>query len=288
MKIINYKENSSHCYGVLLNEKVLPLKLLYTDIKTFEDVIAVFDASQIKDYIEHHSEQLIPYEQLTIDAPILFSKRNVFCLGKNYMDHALEMKGKTTDAVVVPDAPIYFSKTCAPALGHLGTIEGHVGVSEKLDYEVELALIIGKSGKNISPEEAKDYIFGYTIVNDISARDLQVKHIQWHRGKSLDDFCPMGPSVLLASHVSYPPDLEIKCYVNDELRQQSRTSNLIFDIDTIIGDLSKGMTLMPGDIILTGTPAGVGMGFEPPKYLKSGDTVTCEIEKIGQLINYIK
>jgi 2-keto-4-pentenoate hydratase/2-oxohepta-3-ene-1,7-dioic acid hydratase in catechol pathway len=139
--------------------------------------------------------------------------------------------------------------------------------------------------KNISKAEVKDTIFGYTIANDVTARDLQRTHVQWVRGKSLDTFCPLGPVIVTKDEINYPPALAIESRVNGEVRQQSTTDHLIFDLDTIIAQLSQGMTLYPGDIILTGTPSGVGMGFTPPKYLKSGDVVECEIEKIGILRN---
>ncbi len=230
----------------------------------------------------------ISLDEVKILSPIEYPRRNIICLGKNYREHALEMKGKITDAVVVPDYPIYFSKACNKTIGDGDIITGHKGVSEMVDYEVELAIIIGKEGVNIPKNQVKDHIFGYTIANDVSARDLQKDHFQWLKGKSLDGFCPLGPVVIDKNDVMYPPSLGIKCFVNDELRQSAKTDELIFDIDTIVSDLSKGMTLLPGDIILTGTPSGVGMGFKPPKYLSSGDVIKCEIEKIGILINSLE
>jgi 2-keto-4-pentenoate hydratase/2-oxohepta-3-ene-1,7-dioic acid hydratase in catechol pathway len=157
-----------------------------------------------------------------------------------------------------------------------------------LDYEVELALIVGKKGKNILPEDALDYIFGYTIGNDVSVRNIQMKHTQWFKGKSFDTCCPLGPVIVTADEIAFPPDLAIRCLVNGEVRQDSRTTKLIFDLPTILSDLSSGITLYPGDVILTGTPAGVGMGFSPPRTLKPGDEVCCEIEHIGQLVNYVE
>jgi 2-keto-4-pentenoate hydratase/2-oxohepta-3-ene-1,7-dioic acid hydratase in catechol pathway len=253
----------------------------------FSGPIYTWSYDQLKNWYRHCDTKHY-VQDVTFLSPMEAPVRNMFCLGKNYTDHALEMKGKTTDAVVVPDTPIYFSKACDAFLSPEGWINGHIGISDHIDYEVELAVIIKKDGKNIDKKDASDYIFGYTIVNDISARDLQKKHIQWHKGKSLDGFAPMGPTILLKESIPYPPVLEIKAYVNDELRQSSKTDQLIFDIDTIISDLSKGMTLKAGDVILTGTPSGVGMGFDPPKYLKSKDKITCEIEKIGRLTNYLR
>lgn len=277
MKVIHYEYKDEKYLGIL-ETQIIPFLIENPNLIDHLD-----NLSQLK-----QSSERLNIEDVKILAPIEYPRRNLFCMGKNYYDHALEMKGKTSDLVDIPTDPIYFSKTASPAMHHLGLIDGHVGISECLDYEVELAIIIGKEGRDICKENAEDYIFGYTICNDISARDLQVKHIQWHKGKCLDGFCPLGPIVISKDEIPYPPKLAIKSYVNDELRQNGNTSDLIFDFDTIISDLSKGMTLYPGDIILTGTPAGVGMGFDPPKYLKSGDKVTCDIEHIGQLTNYIK
>ena len=158
---------------------------------------------------------------------------------------------------------------------------------DSLDYEAELAVIVGKDARNVEPEHAEDYVFGYTILNDVSARNIQNRHQQWYFGKSLDGFAPMGPCILTRESVPYPPCLNIRSYVNGELRQNSNTSRMIFHIDHIISELSKGMTLKAGTIISTGTPSGVGMGFEPPRFLKAGDEVSCEIEEIGRLTNRI-
>jgi 2-keto-4-pentenoate hydratase/2-oxohepta-3-ene-1,7-dioic acid hydratase in catechol pathway len=157
-----------------------------------------------------------------------------------------------------------------------------------VDYEAELALIIGKKGKDIAPEDAEQYVFGYTVINDVSARDLQKRHEQWFKGKNLDTFCPMGPCLIEKDDLPYPPELDIRCTVNGEIRQDSNTRKLIFDIPTIISDLSKGMTLLPGDIISTGTPSGVGVGFTPPRFLADGDRIECRIEGIGTLSNQVE
>lgn len=287
MKFLNFVYENKEQIGVLTDCEIIPIDGIKENLN-MNDVIERYDALNIETFIDQYDGQKIVLDDVKICAPIPYPKRNLFCLGKNYHAHAMEMKGKTSDAVTIPDHPIYFSKTASPAIGHDEVISGHVGVTDKVDYEVELAVIIGKAGINIPTDQVKNHIFGYTIVNDISARDLQVKHVQWHRGKCLDGFAPMGPVIVQACDIEYPPNLNIKCSVNGELRQEGVTTDLIFDIDTIISDLSKGMTLLPGDIILTGTPAGVGMGFDPPKYLKSGDTITCEIEKIGLLNNILK
>ncbi|MGD9570024.1 MAG: fumarylacetoacetate hydrolase family protein [Sedimentibacter sp.] len=230
----------------------------------------------------------IALNEVKVLAPIPYPRRNVLCLGKNYLDHVNEVGSLKNVDSNIPVKPIYFSKIAYPAVGHMDYVVAHSDVVKELDYEVELAIIIGKKCKNVSKEDAENVIFGYTIANDISARDLQQDHIQWHKGKSFDTYCPMGPYIVHKSNIAFPPSLEIKSYVNGELRQNGNTNQLIFDIPTIISDLTSGITLYPGDIILTGTPAGVGAGFKPPRYLNSSDTVDCVVENIGTLSNTIQ
>ncbi|AOY76188.1 fumarylacetoacetate hydrolase family protein [Clostridium formicaceticum] len=244
---------------------------------------------EIKGNLENKNnkeELFVDVKDVKICAPIPYPRRNVICLGLNYKDHADELKDSM--AAKIPEVPVYFGKMASYIIGPEDEVNSHPGVTEAIDYEVELAVIIGKEGSNISPEDVEEYIFGYSILNDFSARDLQQKHTQWIKGKSLDTFTAMGPCILHKSLAPLPIELNLSCKVNGELRQNSNTRNLIFDIPYIISDLSKGMTLKPGDIIATGTPAGVGMGFQPPKLIKSGDVVTCSIEKIGELTNRLK
>jgi 2-keto-4-pentenoate hydratase/2-oxohepta-3-ene-1,7-dioic acid hydratase in catechol pathway len=232
-------------------------------------------------------ECAIPLEKVKLLAPIPAPARNIVCLGKNYQAHAEELKGQIFSDRL-PEHPIYFTKPDHTVIGTEETILLHSHTTSKVDYEVELAVIIGKRGMDIPIEKAVDYIFGYTVANDVSARDLQHEHTQWYKGKSLTTHCPMGPWIVHKSALPSPLALELKCYVNGEPRQQGNTRDLIFDIPTIISDLSRGYELRPGDVILTGTPSGVGMGFDPPKYLKAGDRVTCQIEKIGILTNPVE
>lgn len=252
------------------------------------DVITQEIANKIRGVIESFQGETIALDQVKIQAPIPYPRRNVFCLGKNYVEHVKEIKRLTGITDSIPEKPIYFSKVAYPAIGQGDTIKEYKDLVDSLDYEVELAVIIGKTCVNVAKEEVEDYIFGYTIANDISARNIQTQHIQWHKGKSFDTYCPMGPYILHGSALPMPWNLEIKSYVNEELRQNSTTDKMIFDIGYVIEDLSKAITLYPGDIILTGTPEGVGAGFQPPKYLKAGDEVTCYIEKIGILKNIVK
>jgi len=216
-------------------------------------------------------------------APIPRPAKNIFCIGKNYVDHALEL-GDTTD---VPKHVIVFSKTPTTVIGHEETILRHADVTDEVDYEGELALIIGKKGRAIRREEALSYVFGYTIINDVTARDLQERHQQYLLGKSLDTFCPMGPWIVPSQLVPNPNDLRIETRVNGEVRQQASTKQLIFPIESIIETISKGITLEPGDIIATGTPAGVGKGMRPPRFLQTGDVVEVTVEGIGTLRNKV-
>lgn len=222
-------------------------------------------------------------------APITHPRQDVICLGINYMAHAEESARYKQEAFGGERPyPIYFSKRVNEAVAHGGIVPAYENLVDSLDYEVELAVIIGKDAKNVSKEDAYNYVFGYTILNDISARNLQTRHKQWYFGKSLDGFTPIGPCIVTVDEFVNPPELAIKSYVNGELRQNSNTNLLIFDVAHVISDLSQGMTLKAGTIIAMGTPAGVGMGFVPPNFLKPGDTITCEIEKIGQLTNIVK
>ena len=230
----------------------------------------------------------IPMTEVAIEAPIPAPRRNIFCVGKNYHEHAHEFARSGFDssaaAGAVPDAPIIFSKVPDCVTGPSTPILIDPRASEAIDYEAELAVVIGKGGRGIPRERALDHVFGYTIVNDVTARDLQGSHKQWLIGKSQDSFCPMGPWLVSADEIDLA-DTAVRCWVNSELRQDANTRALIFDVPTLIETLSRGLTLWPGDIIATGTPAGVGIGFNPPKYLRPGDVVRIEIAGIGVLEN---
>ena len=234
----------------------------------------------------------IPLSAVKIEAPIPRPARNVMCVGKNYHEHAREFTRSGFDssassvADAIPTAPIIFTKAPECVIANGADIRYPAGVSDSLDYEAELGLVIGRGGRGISKAQAYSHICGYTIINDVTARDLQAKHKQWFLAKSLDTFCPMGPWLVTADEVD-PANLTVKCWVNDELRQNANTRDLIFDIPTLIATISAGITLQPGDVIATGTPAGVGIGFTPPKFLKRGDRVTIEIEGLGRLSNSV-
>lgn len=256
-------------------------------VNSIQEIIDTWDDAQIEGAVAvAEKRQGFSAAEAAILTPIPWTKRNVFCLGKNYVEHAKELEGEGANLSGIPEHPIYFTKTASPAIGPSDAIRVFPEVTDgDVDYEVELAVIIGKQGVNIAPEDAEAHIFGYSVINDVSARQLQVKHLLWFRGKCLDTHTVIGPAVVHKSLLPMPLNLKLGTKVNNEIRQESDTGHLIFDIPTIISDLSRATTLYPGDIIATGTPSGVGMGFKPPRYLKSGDVVECWIDGIGVLKN---
>ena len=228
----------------------------------------------------------IPLAAVTLEAPIPRPRRNVFCVGRNYHEHAKELSASVFKDSSANTAawPIVFTKVpeCVVATGH--PVQLPQAVSGQIDYEAELAVVIGKGGRNIRREDAMSHVYGYTIVNDVTARDVQMRHQQWDLGKSFDTFCPMGPWLVTADELDGQAT-RVRCWVNGDLRQDARTTDLIFDIPSLIETFSRGITLLPGDIIATGTPSGVGMGMKPPVFLAPGDRVRIEIDGIGVLEN---
>jgi len=226
--------------------------------------------------------------EVKILSPIPHPRQDVICLGINYADHAEEAARFSKEAFGGERPyPIFFSKRAASTTGTGDIIPAYEGLVDSLDYECELGVIIGKDALNVRAEDAEDYIFGYTVINDVSARNLQTRHKQWYFGKSLDGFTPMGPCIVTKDEFEFPPRLDIKCRVNGETRQDSNTECMITGIGQIIEILSEGMTLSAGTVIATGTPSGVAMGMEKPEFLKKGDVVECEIEGIGILRNTV-
>jgi 2-keto-4-pentenoate hydratase/2-oxohepta-3-ene-1,7-dioic acid hydratase in catechol pathway len=233
--------------------------------------------------------QAVPLKEVCLRAPIPYPRRNIFCVGKNYLDHVKEIKdsklGEAQGAMAnLPKHPVVFSKVPEAVIATRVGIDSHPAATQEMDYEAELAVVIARKGKAISQADAMKHVWGYTIVNDVSARDVQAKHVQFHIGKSFDTFCPMGPWLVSADEIN-EKNTKIQCWVNGELRQDGNTQQMIFDIPTVIESISAGMTLYPGDVIATGTPSGVGMGFKPPRFLKKGDSVKIQIEGIGVLEN---
>jgi 2-keto-4-pentenoate hydratase/2-oxohepta-3-ene-1,7-dioic acid hydratase in catechol pathway len=231
----------------------------------------------------------LPLSSTRLLAPIPRPRRNVFCLGLNYKAHAEEGAQHFGQQMKLPEYPIFFSKPPSTVVGPEADVEVDPKVTQQVDWEVELAVIIGQGGRDIAKGAALGHIFGYTVANDVSARDLQFRHGgQWLKGKGLDTFCPLGPWIVTADEVEHPDNLEIMIRVNGVEKQHSNTSLLIFDIPTTIASLSEGLTLEAGDVILTGTPEGVGFARKPPEFLGNGDVMECEIGHLGVLRNTVK
>ena len=222
----------------------------------------------------------IPVSRAKLLAPIQRPRKNIVCMGRNYAEHARE------GGVAPPEVPVFFTKPPTTVIGPEAPVTYH-RATQALDYEVELAVVLGRRGRDIPAAKALDYVFGYTVINDVTARDLQRRHQQWFKGKSLDTFAPLGPWIVHRSAIPDPQRLRLVMRVNGEVRQNSTTANMLFSVAQLIESLSAGMTIEPGDIMATGTPEGVGMGFNPPKWLHVGDTVEAEVENIGVLRNYI-
>ncbi|MDP4550727.1 fumarylacetoacetate hydrolase family protein [Alkalihalobacillus macyae] len=288
MRFISFTVEKEERFGVLYEEESIVVDLYSyfrdkgVDLPTLLSFIQTenINIEEVRGVSESYQ---LSMENVYLQAPIPKPLKNIFCVGKNYRDHAIEM-GSEKD---IPEHPMIFTKAPTSVSAPEDVLSFSKGVSEALDYEGELAVVIGKKGKSISREHAMDYVFGYTILNDITARDLQKKHGQFFVGKSLDHSCPIGPAILHASNVRNPHDFDLITLVNGEVRQDGHTSDLIFDIPELIHVLSKGMTLEAGDIIATGTPSGVGKGYNPPKYLADRDRVEIRIEGIGALRNEI-
>jgi 2-keto-4-pentenoate hydratase/2-oxohepta-3-ene-1,7-dioic acid hydratase in catechol pathway len=218
-------------------------------------------------------------------APIPAPRRNVMCVGLNYADHVAE--SQSVAGAEAPKFPTFFSKPPSTVIGPGDTIPWHGHVTQAVDWEVELAVVIGRPGRDIAAADALSHVFGYTVANDVTARDLQQRHGQWFKGKGLDGFCPLGPVIVTADEIGDPGALDLWLRVNGVEKQRSSTRHLIFDVPRLIADLSAGMTLLPGDLLLTGTPSGTGIGRTPPEFLRPGDVVEAEIPRIGVLRNAV-
>ncbi|MEA4973507.1 MAG: fumarylacetoacetate hydrolase family protein [Candidatus Metalachnospira sp.] len=288
MKLITFLYNGEERIGVITDneKKVCPIKgfCSMTELIERADKLRLMEIAEMA----NTDKDAIDIEETVRKSPIPRPKQDVICLGINYTEHAKESERFHKEAFGGERPyPIYFSKRVNESPADGDDICGHFDIVDSLDYEVELGVIIGKDAKNVDIENVKDYIFGYTVINDVSARNVQTAHKQWYFGKSLDGFTPMGPCLVTADEIDYPPALKITSKINGQIRQNSTTDLLITDIDHIISELSKGFTLQAGTIIATGTPSGVGMGMIPPTFLNEGDIVECEIEKIGKLRNRI-
>ncbi len=284
--------------GVIRGGQMLDLRILVADHwresfpATMQEFIEAGPAAwrRMEQLVEQYAKNLPPEaltrpELVRLHAPLPRPRKNVVCLGLNYAAHMEESAKARGRQVKIPEVPVFFTKAPTAVAGPNDPILCDQTVTAEVDFEAELGVIIGVGGKNISRSEALEHVFGYTVINDFSARDLQLRHYQWFKGKSLDGFCPMGPHVVTADEFGDPQAKKICLRVNGETKQSASTSQMIFSVAVIIEFLSRGMTLEPGDVISTGTPEGVGLGRTPPEYLKDGDLVETEVEGIGVLRN---
>ena len=290
MKIAKVKINDSVCAGIV-NVSAQTIELLTKQQSYIDPVISIIQQS-LKHQPLPKVRKKVDFREVIFMPPITQPSKDVICVGKNYAKHAAEYAHSGYDSSstdindVIPEAPIMFTKAARTMIGASDDIIVPWNITQSVDYEAELGVIIGREGRFISEESAYDHVWGYTVVNDMTARDLQSRHKQWLLGKSIDTFCPIGPWIVTADEVD-PEDMDVSCWVNGERRQHANTRDLIFNIPSIIAAASASMTMCPGDIIATGTPAGVGVGFQPPKFLKIGDSVKVEISGIGVIENTI-
>ena len=279
-----------------------PLENLLTDLSSIAPhlpknmssliVLGVDGLNEVKKTLEKaDQDNQIPIDKVTLNAPIWPPVRDPFAVGRNYHEHAKEFHDSGFDATsgskAVPDHPIIFTKATTSVTGPFDPVPAHLDKTNTTDYEGELAVIIGPGGRGISKSEALNHVYGYTVSNDVTARTLQHQHKQWNIGKGIDGYCPMGPYLLTSDEAGDVNDMHLQTWVNGELRQDALVKDLIFDVPTLVATISENITLLPGDIILTGTPVGVGIGFQPPVFLKSGDLVKVSIDPIGTIENKI-
>ncbi len=281
MRFLTYLTDDGPHLGVLRGEAVVPVPGL--------DMLGLIEAGAAgQQQAGAASGAPLPLASLRLLAPIPNPRRNVFCIGLNYLAHAQEGADARGVPLKLPERPLFFTKGTLTVVGPNDDIPFDDNVSVQIDWEVELGVVIGRAGKNIPASDALDYVFGYTVLNDVSARDLQNAHGgQFFKGKSLDGSCPMGPVIVTRDEIGDPHNLPVRCRVNGVTKQDSTTAEFIFNIPAVIEWLSKGMTLLPGDVIATGTPAGVGFARTPPEFLKPGDVVECEVEGIGTIRNNV-
>ena len=290
MKFATFFEGREELVGVVRGEAVHALSALGFPFQDMLELIAAYTPALGRDISAKADAdgKGVPLSGVRLQAPIPRPRHDILCIGQNYLAHALEGARYHGKEYVKPDHPVYFSKRVGLPVGQDGFIPAHADATSKLDYEAELAVVIGKRMDHVAPEKVFEHIFGYTVVNDVSARDRQKDHSQYTFGKSMDGFAPMGPWIVTIDEFPAPPRLNVRSRVNGEERQNSNTADFIFDIPRLLSELSLAIALEPGDILITGTPAGVGMGFSPPRFLKAGDTVECEVEGIGVLRNTVE
>jgi 2-keto-4-pentenoate hydratase/2-oxohepta-3-ene-1,7-dioic acid hydratase in catechol pathway len=283
LKLVTYEWNGRITIGLVKQNKVI-------DISSYApNMLSLIERglNELDEQTVVISDDTPSIDDVHLLAPIPHPHRNIMCLGKNYVEHARESFEAWGEEVNIPKFPVVFNKATTAVNGPYDDVPYDTAVSTKIDWEAELAIVIGKTGKNISHDDAMSYVFGYMVLNDLSARDLQKQGKQFFKGKSLDGHCPMGPWIITADEFSYPSSNKIMARVNGITKQDSTIDKMIFDIPTTIEYLSRGMTLLAGDIIATGTPSGVGFARTPPEFLKPGDIVECEVEGLGTIRNQI-
>ena len=297
MKFVRFKSENNEKLGIFNKDesKIIEISsvLKGREFSSMIDLIENITEDEMEQLQETFGGKISEYVQYDVSkvkicSPIKRPIHDIICVGVNYKSHLEETKESFKDDFTETEKTVYFSKRASEIIGTGDPVKSRMDLDTHLDYEVELAVIIGKKGSDIAKEDVEKYIFGYSIFNDISARELQQSHFQWYRGKSLDTYSSMGPCILHKTALSFPIEVDVKSYVNKELRQSSNTRLFLADIPQIISEISAGITLEPGDIIITGTPSGVGMGMKPQGFMKKGDVVTCEIPEIGKLINTIE
>lgn len=285
MKLVTYLQNGVAQIGAVVDDKIIDLSNVAPDMLSLIE-LGQEGLSQARAAVAAATESS-PLASVKLMAPIPQPRRNVMCLGLNYAEHAEESAAADGKQANLPDVPLIFTKATTAVNGPYDDIPFDPMVSQEMDWEVELGVVIGQLGSNISLENAMRHVFGYMVINDVSARDLQRRHKQFFKGKSLDGACPMGPWIVTADEVGDPQNLGIRSMVNGVVKQDSSTAHMIFDVPATIMHLSLGMTLLPGDIIATGTPSGVGFARTPPEFLMPGDVVECEVERVGLIRNRV-
>jgi 2-keto-4-pentenoate hydratase/2-oxohepta-3-ene-1,7-dioic acid hydratase in catechol pathway len=285
MKLVTYLQKGVAQIGAVVGDRVIDFSEIAPDMLSFIE-LGDQGLAQAEAKITMAKEST-PLTEVELLAPIPAPRRNIMCLGLNYAEHAAESAAAGGTQADLPDFPIVFTKATTATNGPFDAIPYDASVSDQMDWEVELAVVIGRMGANIGLEQAMNHVFGYMVLNDVSARDLQWRHKQFFKGKSLDGACPMGPWIVTADEVSDPHTLDIRCRVNGVVKQDSNTRHMIFNVPATVMHLSTGMTLLPGDIIATGTPSGVGFARTPPEFVKPGDVIECEVDQIGLIRNTV-
>ncbi|MDP9877468.1 2-keto-4-pentenoate hydratase/2-oxohepta-3-ene-1,7-dioic acid hydratase in catechol pathway [Variovorax boronicumulans] len=286
MRIATFTSEGHRKVGLVSADGKTVTPLLLTPEQADSGVLTLIEILARGGSLPEASGHAVDLREVVLDAPLPKPRRNLWCVGRNYHAHAKELSASVfkDNSAKTDEWPIVFTKVPECVVGPHDEVLVPSEVSTQIDYEAELALVIGKGGKDIARDAAMSHVFGYTVVNDVTARDVQMRHGQWDLGKSFDTFCPMGPWILTADEFD-GTKTRVRCWVNGELRQDGPTENMIFDIPTLIETISRGITLYPGDVIATGTPAGVGMGMNPPRYLRAGDVVRVEIDGLGAIEN---